>query len=63
MTRRVGDDEGAPVGGKIAVGDIDGDALLAFGLKAVEQQREIGQAEFVLLAGGLAPERVPPDLP
>jgi hypothetical protein len=47
---RVGDDEGALVGGEIAIGDIDGDALFALGLQTVEQQREIGQAEIVLLA-------------
>jgi hypothetical protein len=57
VTRRVGNDERAPVGGEIAVGDIDGDALFALGLQTVEQQREVRKAELVLLAGGLAPER------
>ncbi|CFN65394.1 Uncharacterised protein [Bordetella pertussis] len=41
MARRVGDDELAQGCRKIAVGHIDGDALLALGLQAVGQQREI----------------------
>ena len=41
MARRVGDDERALVGGEIAIGDIDRDALLALGLEAVDQQREV----------------------
>ena len=41
MAGRVGDDELALVGGEEAVGDVDGDALLALGLEAVDQQREI----------------------
>ncbi|MNH94734.1 hypothetical protein D3C73_473580 [compost metagenome] len=46
----IGDDEGAAIRGEIAIGDIDRDALFAFCLKAIEQQREIGQAEIVLRA-------------
>ena len=38
---RVGDDERALRRGEEAVGDVDGDALLALGLEAVDQQREI----------------------
>ena len=38
---RVGDDELALLGGEEAVGDIDGDALLALGGQAVDQQREV----------------------
>ena len=38
---RVGDDELALVGGEVAVGDVDGDALLALGLEAVGEQGEI----------------------
>ena len=38
---RVGDDEGAPRGREIAIGDVDGDALLALGLEPVDQQREV----------------------
>ena len=51
MARRVGDDEFALVGGEEAIGDVDGDALLALGLQPVDQQREIdvvaGGAEFL----------------
>ena len=48
---RVGDDERAPRRGEIAVGDVDGDALLALGLEAVDQQREVdvGADRAVLL--------------
>ena len=38
---RVGDDERARRRREIAIGDVDGDALLALGLEAVDQQREI----------------------
>ena len=38
---RVGDDERAARGREIAIGDVDGDALLALGLEPVDQQREI----------------------
>ncbi len=41
VARRVGDDELALVGGEVAIGDIDGDALLALGRQPVDQQREI----------------------
>ena len=50
---RVGDDELAPLGGEEAVGDVDGDALLALGRQPVDQQREIE-----LLALGAEPARV-----
>jgi hypothetical protein len=30
MARRIGDDEGAPWRGEVAVGDVDGNALFAF---------------------------------
>ena len=53
VARRVGDDEAAPRRLEIAVGDIDGDALLAFGLQPVDQQREIDA-----LAGGAVLDRV-----
>ena len=39
---RVGDDEPAARGGEVAVGHVDGDALLALGLQAVHQQRQVG---------------------
>ena len=41
MPRGVGDDVFAPLGGKEAIGDIDGDALLALRGQAVDQQGEI----------------------
>jgi hypothetical protein len=44
---RVGHDESAPRRGKIAIGDVDGDALLALGLQAIEQQGEIDIPPFV----------------
>jgi hypothetical protein len=44
VARRVGDDELAPRRGEVAVGDVDGDALLALGLEAVGEQREIDPA-------------------
>ena len=47
MARGVRDDEFALGGGEIAVGHVDGDALLALRLQAVYQQRQIQ-----LLAGG-----------
>ena len=37
----VGDDELTPGGGKIAVGDVDGNALFAFCLQAVDEQRQV----------------------
>ena len=41
---RIGDDELALRRREIAVGDVDGDALLAFGAQAVGEQREIDSA-------------------
>ena len=41
MAGAVGDNELAPVGAEIAVGNIDGDALLALGGQAIQQQGEI----------------------
>src|SRR3990172_2928156 len=41
MAGRVGHDEFAPVRGKEAVGDVNGDALLALGGQTVEEQCEI----------------------
>jgi hypothetical protein len=41
---RVGDDELAPGGVEVAVGDVDRDALFALGAQAVGQQREVGVA-------------------
>ncbi len=51
MPRGVGDDEFAFVGGEVAIGNIDGDALLAFTLQTINQQRQIkftiGGVEFL----------------
>ncbi len=57
VPRGVGDDELAPVGGEIAVGDVDGDALLALRLEAVGEQGQIdasrgAEAHGVALDGG-----------
>jgi len=41
VPRRVGDDVLARVGGEEAIGDVDGDALLALGREAVEQEGEV----------------------
>ena len=41
MPGAIGDDELAPLGGEEAIGDIDGDALLALGGEAIDQQRKI----------------------
>ena len=54
VARRVGDDEFALVGGKEAIGDVDGDALLALGLEPVDQQRKID-----VVAGGAVLLRIP----
>jgi hypothetical protein len=41
MARGIGNDEFALGGGEIAVGHVDGDALLALGLQAVDQQSQV----------------------
>ena len=41
VARRVGDDELAALGREEPVGDVDGDALLALGGEAVDEQREV----------------------
>ena len=41
MARGVGNDEGPPVGGEVAMGDIDGDPLFAFGCQPIGEKREI----------------------
>lgn len=56
MAGGVGDDELALGGGEIAVGDIDGDALLTLGLQAVDQQRQVD-----VVTGGADLLRVPGD--
>ena len=44
VTRGVGHDEFAPVGGKESIGHIDGDPLLPLGGEAVDEQREVDVA-------------------
>ena len=44
VTGGVGDDELAPVGREEAIGDIDGDALLALGGQSIDQKGEIDLA-------------------
>ena len=41
MARRIGHNEVAARCGKVAIGDINGDALLAFSFKPIQQQREV----------------------
>ncbi len=55
MTGGVGNDELALGGREVTVGDINGDALLALGLQAVDQQRQVdivtGGADLLRIAG------------
>ena len=55
----VGDDELAPLGGEEAVGDVDGDALLALGRQAVDQQGEVDVAALRARPASSRP-RAPP---
>ena len=41
VARRVGDHEGAPRRGEKPIGDVDGDALLAFGLQPIDEQGKV----------------------
>ena len=50
---RVGDDELALRRGEVAVGDVDGDALLALGPQAVGEQRQVRVLVAPLAAGAL----------
>ena len=47
VARRVGDDEFPPRRREIAIGDVDGDALLALGLEPVDEQRKIDRSAAV----------------
>ena len=51
MARGVGDDEPAPVGGEVAVGDVDRDALLTLCAQPVGQQREVEEVASHAPAG------------
>ena len=58
VSRSIGDDEFSPVGREIAIGDIDGDALFAFGLQTVAQQRVIDVVAGVAAAFAVPLESV-----
>ena len=53
VPRGVGDDELPPRRREVAVGHVDGDALLALGAQAVGEQREVGVVVAALAAGPL----------
>ena len=53
VARRVGDDELAVRGGEVAVGHVDGDALLALGPQAVGEQGQVGVLVATVAAGAL----------
>ena len=53
VARGVGHDEGPDRRGEVAVGDVDGDALLALGPQAVGEQREVGVVVAAVGAGAL----------
>ena len=53
VPRGVGDDELAGRGREVAVGHVDGDALLALGAEPVGQQRQVGVVVAARVAGGL----------
>ena len=53
VPRAVGEDEAAAGGREVAVGDVDGDALLALGTQAVDKQREVHAVEAAVGGGAL----------
>jgi hypothetical protein len=57
VARRVCDDELAPLGFEVAVGDVDRDALLALGLETIEQQGEVELAALGTEGLGVRLER------
>ena len=57
VTGRVGDDEPPPRRAEITIGDVDGDALFAFGFKAVHQQCRIKVARHSAMRPGIARQR------
>ena len=54
---RIGDDEAARLRREIAIGDVDGDALLALGREPVDQQSEIGRFALRTEFPGVVVER------
>jgi len=57
MAGRIGDDELALGAGEEAVGDVDGDALLALGGKAVDEEGEVDRFALRAVALAIAFER------
>ena len=57
MAGRVGDDEGAPVGREKAIGDVDGNALLALAGKAIDEEGEIDAAALRPMLARVALQR------
>ena len=53
MARRISDDELPLRRGEVAVGDVDRDALFAFGAQAIGEEREVHGVEPLGLAGAL----------
>ena len=49
----VGEDEGPLVGGEVAVGHVDGDALFALGAQAIDKQGEVHAVEAAVGGGAL----------
>ena len=58
MSRRVGNDELALVGREVAVGHVNGDALLALGLQPVQQQRIVDMVAGIAHALAVALQRI-----
>ena len=48
VARGVGEHELARRRGEVPVGDVDRDALLAFGAQAVDQQRQVGRGQSLV---------------
>ena len=49
----IGKDEGALIGGKVTVGHVDGNALLALGAQAINQQGKVHAVEAAIGGGTL----------
>ena len=57
VARGVGDNECAPSGREISIGDVDGDALFALGLQPIEQQGKIDLRSAGAVFAGIALKR------
>ena len=58
MAGRIGDDEGAALCCEIAMRNIDGDALLAFGFEPIHQKSEIEIVPCRAKPSGIARQRL-----